>query len=67
MPSFDPLDAHDPVRLRAYARQLEDLVAAVTDRRDPLVSGAEGRRTTAMLTAAEESARAGATVSVSVA
>jgi predicted dehydrogenase len=62
MPGFDPLDANDAVRLRAYARQLEDLVAAIRDRREPLVSGDEGRRTTRMLTAAEESARSGAAV-----
>ena len=64
MPAFDPLDANDPIRLRAYARQLEDLVAAVRDGHDPLVSGDEGRRTTAMLTAAEESARTGAAVAL---
>jgi hypothetical protein len=56
---FDPLDANDPVRLRAYARQLENLLVAVRDGHDPLVSGAEGQRTTAMLAAAEESARSG--------
>jgi phthalate 4,5-cis-dihydrodiol dehydrogenase len=56
---FDPLDPVDPVRLRAYARQLEDLVGAVRDGRDPLVSGEEGLRTTAMLEAAEESASSG--------
>ncbi len=64
MPAFDPLDANDAVRLRAYARQLEDLVAAVREGHDPLVSGDEGRRTTAMLTAAEESARTGAAVTL---
>jgi predicted dehydrogenase len=53
---FDPLDAVDPVRLSAYKRQLENLVAAIHDGRDPLVSGEEGRRTTAMLEAAERSA-----------
>lgn len=62
MPSFDPLDANDPIRLRAYARQLEDLVAAAHDSHDPLVSGDEGRRTTAMLTAAETSARTGTAI-----
>jgi UDP-N-acetyl-2-amino-2-deoxyglucuronate dehydrogenase len=66
MPAFDPLDANDPIRLRAYAGQLEDLVAAVRGGHDPLVSGDEGRRTTAMLTAAEESARTGAAVTVEV-
>ena len=67
MPGFDPLDANDSIRLRAYARQLEDLVAAIQDGHDPLVSGDEGRRTTAMLTAAEESARTGAAVELEVA
>lgn len=66
MPGFDPLDANDPIRVRAYARQLEDLVAAVHGRHDPLVSGDEGRRTTAMLAAAEESARTGAAVTLDV-
>ncbi len=66
MPAFDPLDANDPIRLRAYARQLEDLVVAVRDGDDPLVSGDEGRRTTAMLTAAETSARTGASVALDV-
>jgi predicted dehydrogenase len=66
MPSFDPLDANDAIRLRAYARQLEDLLAAVRDGRDPLVSGEEGRRTTAMLTAAEASARSGTAVEVGI-
>lgn len=66
MPGFDPLDANDPIRLRAYARQLEDLVEAVRNGHDPLVSGDEGRRTTAMLTAAENSARTGAAIALDV-
>jgi predicted dehydrogenase len=57
--AFDPLDANDPVRLRAYARQLENLLVAVREGHDPLVSGSEGQRTTAMLAAAEQSARSG--------
>ncbi len=61
---FDPLDASDPVRLRAYARQLEDLVAAIADGREPLVSGDEGRNTTAMLDAAERSAASGTSAAV---
>jgi glucose-fructose oxidoreductase len=61
-PPFDPMDANDPVRLRAYTRQLEDLVAAVQEDREPLVSGEEGRRTTVMLSAAEISARTGQAV-----
>jgi predicted dehydrogenase len=61
---FDPMDASDPIRLRAYARQLEDLVAAIADGRDPLVSGDEGRNTTAMLDAAERSAASGTSAAV---
>ena len=61
---FDPLDAVDPVRLGAYKRQLEDLVAAINDGHDPLVSGDEGRRTIAMLEAAEQSAVSGEAVRV---
>ncbi len=57
--AFDPMDPADPVRLRAYARQLEDLVAAIEGDHDPLVSGEEGRRTTQMLDAAEQSAASG--------
>lgn len=54
---FDPLNAVDPLRLRAYAAQLEDLVAAIDARRDPYVSGREGLNTTQMLEGAERSAR----------
>jgi predicted dehydrogenase len=61
---FDPLDANDAVRLRAYARQLEDLVAAARVGHDPLVSGDEGQRTTVMLDAAERSARSGEAVAL---
>ncbi len=59
---FDPLDAVDPVRLQAYARQLEDLVAAIEGDHDPLVSGDQGWRTTAMIEAAERSAVTGQAV-----
>ena len=63
-PPFDLLDPVDPVRLRAYARQMEDLVAAIVDRHDPLVSGDEGLKTVAMLEAAERSARSGGPVAL---
>ena len=53
---FDPLNAVDPRRLRAYAGQLEDLVAAIASGRDPLVSGREGHRTMQMLEGADRSA-----------
>lgn len=53
---FDPMNAIDPLRLRGYAAQLEDLVAAIDERRDPYVSGREGLNTTQMLEGAERSA-----------
>jgi UDP-N-acetyl-2-amino-2-deoxyglucuronate dehydrogenase len=61
-PAFDPLNADDPVRLGAYADQLRDVVAAIREGRDPLVSGREGARTQEMLEAAERSAETGEAV-----
>ena len=55
--AFDPLNAVDPKRLRAYAGQLEDLVAAIGERRDPFVSGREGHHTMQMLEGADRSSR----------
>jgi predicted dehydrogenase len=54
---FDPLNAVDPKRLRAYAAQLEDLVAAIASHRDPFVSGREGRNTMQMLEGADRSSK----------
>ena len=59
---FDPMNAVDPLRLRAYAAQLEDLVAAIDARRDPYVSGREGLNTTQMLEGADRSAKRNAAV-----
>ena len=54
---FDPMNPIDPLRLRAYAAQLEDLVAAIAARRDPYVSGREGLNTTQMLEGADRSSK----------
>jgi predicted dehydrogenase len=51
------LNAVDPRRLRAYAGQMEDLVAAIHEGRDPYVSGREGLNTTQMLEGADRSAK----------
>lgn len=61
-PPFDPLDPDDPVRLQAYASQLRDLIDAIADGRDPVVSGRQGALTTSMLEAAERSADTGQSV-----
>lgn len=61
---FDPLNADDPIRLKAYADQMRDLVAAIREHRDPFVSGREGAKTQAMLSAAEQSAASGEAVAI---
>jgi predicted dehydrogenase len=63
-PPFDPLDPADPLRLEAYRRELDDLVAAALTSTAPLVSGMEGVRTQQMLDAVAVSARTGAAVRV---
>ncbi len=55
--AFDPLNAVDPRRLRAYAAQLEDLVGAIDAGHDPFVSGREGHHTMQMLEGADRSAK----------
>lgn len=59
---FDPLNADDPIRLQAYALQLNDLIRAIADGTDPFVSGRQGALTTSMLEAAERSAATGESV-----
>ena len=59
---FDPLNPDDPVRLGAYADQLRDVIGAIREGRDPLVSGREGAATTELLEAAERSAASGEVV-----
>jgi predicted dehydrogenase len=63
-PDFDPLDAADPLRLRAYAGQLEDLVAAIAERREPYSSGLDGTNVVAMIMAAELAAVENRTVEI---
>lgn len=63
--SLDPTDPQDPVRLRAYTAQLVDLLRAVEGGGRPLVAGEDGLRATAMIEAAEASARTGRAISIS--
>jgi len=58
-PTFDPNDPYNPIRLRAYADQLEDLLAAIREARPPRSNGETGRKTVEMVEAAERSIRTG--------
>ena len=61
-PAFDPNNVNDPIRLRAYADELRDVVGAIRERREPLVNGRWGRDTMAMLDAVRLSADRGEAV-----
>jgi predicted dehydrogenase len=51
-PPFDPNNPNDPIRLQAYADELRDVVGAIRERREPLVSGHWGRDTMELIDAA---------------
>ncbi|GAA2620768.1 Gfo/Idh/MocA family oxidoreductase [Dactylosporangium fulvum] len=65
-PPFDPLDPTSAPRLAAYAAELHDLATAADDGRLPSVHGGEGLATTAMLEAAERSARTAEAVPITL-
>jgi UDP-N-acetyl-2-amino-2-deoxyglucuronate dehydrogenase len=50
---FDPNNPNDPIRLRAYAEELRDVIGAIRDHREPLVSGRWGRDTMELIDAAK--------------
>lgn len=56
-PPFDPLDPVSAPRLAAYALELSDVIQAAAGGHAPQVDGVQGLATTAMLEAAERSAR----------
>jgi predicted dehydrogenase len=58
-PPFDPTDPLNPIRLRAYADQLEDLLAAVREGRQPQSNGETARKTIEMVEAAELAIKTG--------
>jgi len=63
MPSFGlASDTTSPVRLKAFAAQVQDFIEAIRDDRDPLVSGADGRAAIEMVDAARLSAETGRAV-----
>jgi predicted dehydrogenase len=58
-PPFDKdHDTLSPVRLKAFAAQLTDFVAAVSDGRAPAVTGEDGRKAVAMVEAVKHATRA---------
>lgn len=58
-PSFDPSDPHNPIRIRAYADELEDLLTAIETGGEPRSNGETGRKTVEMVDAAERAIRTG--------
>ena len=58
-PPFDPTDPLNPVRIRAYGDELEDVLAAIAEHREPRMNGHEGRVTIEMVEAGERSIRSG--------
>lgn len=63
-PPFDPNNANDPVRLRAYADELRDIVAAIGSGGRTLVHGSWGTDTIALLDAVRLSAERGEAVTL---
>jgi len=66
-PPFDPNNPNDPIRLQAYADELRDVVGAIRERRDPLVSGRWGRDTMELIDAARIAGETGRAVSLPLA
>jgi predicted dehydrogenase len=63
-PAFDPNNVNDPVRLQAYADELRDVIGAIRDRREPLVSGRWGRDTMELVDAAKLASDSGQSVAL---
>jgi predicted dehydrogenase len=60
---FDFLgDYLDPNRLKGFAAQVEDFAGAITEGRDPVVTGEDGRQAVEMVEAADRSAATGEAV-----
>jgi predicted dehydrogenase len=64
-PAFDYLEGYmDPARLAAFAAQVQDFVDAITEEREPVVGGGNGRAAVEMVQAADRSAATGQVVSL---
>jgi predicted dehydrogenase len=65
MPAFDlNADVYSPIRLAAFAEQVQDFADAIRDRRAPVISPAEARAAIELVQAARLSDRTGAAVSL---
>ena len=65
MPWFDKdKDIHSPVRLAAFAAQVQDLAEAIGDGRSPAVGGADGRAAVELVEAGARSSELGASVAL---
>jgi predicted dehydrogenase len=63
MPAFDlNADVYSPIRLAAFAEQVQDFADAIRDHRSPAVSPAEARAAIELVEAARRSDRTGAAV-----
>lgn len=65
-PAFDPNNVNDPVRLRAYADELRDVMHAIETGGKPLVNGRWGRDGVEMLDAVRISAERGEAVTLPI-
>jgi predicted dehydrogenase len=61
---FDPNNANDPIRLKAYADELRDVLAAISSGGQPLVNGRWARDTMELLDAVKLSASRGEAVAL---
>jgi predicted dehydrogenase len=63
MPWFDlNADVYSPIRLKGFAAQVQDLVDAVAQDREPIVTGADGRAAVELVEATARSSQTGEAV-----
>ena len=68
MPWFDlNKDVHSPVRLAAFAAQVQDFAEAIRDGRPPRITGADGRAAVELVEASARSSDLGASVALPLA
>jgi predicted dehydrogenase len=63
MPWFDlNADVYSPIRLKGFAAQVQDLVDAIAEDREPVVTGADGRAAVELVEATARSSQTGEAV-----